>query len=280
MRKFWIENEIGTRYALNGEQGIWFTNPQGLGVTFKGSFADLSEGFFKAVNMGVKQNSITGNVTFLRDVYPEYRKFANFLMSAKSLYFLYAPTSEQFKVMVTVNFLTKSEINRGRWLQVPVSFSMLTPWYLPAAVEFAAEPIPENVMRYPWVYGNAVYGSTGGNMTVLVPPDGHIPASWELKYTGKLVNPVVLITGQSTGTVYGRVVIATTIATGETLSISTRYLDSYVRTDTADLLPYVDLTYDPYPRLPLSEPVTIGLTANNVITGDLTMTVNYYYRTV
>ena len=278
MRKFWIENEVGTRYALNGEQNIWFTNPQGLGVTFNGNMAELGEGFFKSVESSVRQNSITGNITFLKNVYPAYRDFASFLMSAKSLFFLYAPTDVQFKVQVSVNFLTKSEINRGRWLQVPVSFSMLTPWYYPSAVEFSASDTPGNVMTYPWRYGDVVYGSTGAAMTVIVPPAGHIPASWELTYDGQLVNPVILITGQSTGAVIGRVVVGTT-ATG--LKVSTRYLDSYVEDGSgSDLLPYVDLENDPYPRLPLSEPAAILLTATNEMSGTLKMTVNQYFRTV
>lgn len=277
-RKFWIENEIGTRYALNGEQNMWFTNPQGLGVTFSVSFANLGEGFFKSTYSDVRQNSITGNITFLKSVYSSYQTFADFLMTAKELYFLYAPTDVQYKVRVTVNFLTKSEINRGRWLQVPVSFTVLTPWYYPNAVEFSASTSADNVMTYPWRYGDVVYGSVGAAMTVIVPPAGHISASWELSYDGELVDPVILITGQSTEEVFGRIVIDTT---AEGLTLSTKYLDSYVRDGSgADLLPYVDVSYDPYPRLPLSEPSSILLTATNELNGTLRMTVNNYFRTV
>ena len=33
MRKFYLENEIGSRLPLNGEEGIFLSNPAGLGMT-------------------------------------------------------------------------------------------------------------------------------------------------------------------------------------------------------------------------------------------------------
>lgn len=281
MRKFFIENENGTRYALNGENNIWFTEPKGLGITFDVNSANLSGGFFKTTYMDTRQNSVTGNVTFLKNVYPSYQTFSTFLLMASTLYLIYQPTDTQYRAQVRVNFLTKSEINRGRWLQVPVSFTLMTPWYLPSPVEFSVVPIPADVMRYDWEYGDAVYGTVGANMTVIIPPNGHIPASWDLTYTGELQHPVILITGQSSGTVYGRIEIETNIAANDTLTISTRYLDSFIKSAAqGDLIKYVDLSYDPYPRLPLSETVSVSMTATNTISGELKMNVNNYYRTV
>lgn len=281
MRKFFIENGIGARYPLNGEQGIWFTKPQGLGVVFNSRFGDIGDGFFTPTYTGISRNSVTGNITFLRDVYSAYREFANWLMTSEELYFIYQPEDTQYRVRVKVNFITKSEINVGRWLQTPVSFVMLTPWFKASPLEFNVVPSPDNVMMYSWVYGDAVFGQLGGNMSVIVPPDGHIPASWELTYTGELVNPVILITGESSASVIGRIEIEATIAAGDTLSISTRYLDSHIRSAAqGDLMAYVDLSYDPFPRLPLSEPSVISITANNEITGELSLSVNNYYRTV
>ena len=278
MRKFFIENETGSRYALNGEQGMWFTNPQGLGVTFSSKSAGLSNGFFKPIYHDTKQNSVTGNITFLRDVYSEYSAFATWLMTAEKLYLIYAPEDVEFYCLVEVNFITKSEINRGRWLQTPVSFNMLTPWYKPTPVQFNATPEPDNLMVYPWRYDNVVYGTLGGNMAVVVPPAGHIPATFELTYNGACTNPVVLITGQSSQTVYGRIVVTASITTA--LNISTKYMDSYIRDGATDILPHVDLSYDPYPRLPMSEPVVIALSATGDLEDDMSMYINYYYRTV
>lgn len=281
MRKFWIENGTGAQYALNGEQNIWFTEPKGLGVTFQTRFATIADGFWRTTQNTTRQNSVAGNITFLKEVYKSYWEFSNWLMTSDQLFLIYQPDTEQYRVRIEVSFLTKSEINRGAWLQVPVSFTMLTPWYKPSPLAFTAAPIPENVMVYPWVYDDAVYGSIGGNMTVVVPPDGQLPATWELTYTGPLTRPTVLITGQGTRQVYGRVVIDATLEDGDTLQISTRYLDSYIKSALrGDLVPYVDLAYDPYPRLPLNEPVVISLTAQDEIDGDLLLTVNNYYRTV
>lgn len=277
MRKFYIENETGARYALNGEQGIWLTKPQGLGVTFKGNYATLGNGFFKGIYRDTKQNSITGDITFLRDVYAQYSQFATWLMTAEKLFLVYQPQDTEYFSAVDVNFITKSEINRGRWLNTPISFNMLTPWYRPTPTQYNITPAPDNVMVYSWRYNQTVYGSLGGSMTALVPVAGHIPATWELSYSGELMNPVILITGQSTQTVYGRIAIEATV-TG--LEVSTKYLDSYIRGGGEDILTDVDITYDPYPRLPMSEPVFISLSATNELEGDMAVTINYYYRTV
>jgi len=41
MRKFYIENGLGVRQALNGESGIFLSNPTGLGLSLSPTFADL-----------------------------------------------------------------------------------------------------------------------------------------------------------------------------------------------------------------------------------------------
>lgn len=282
MRKFFIENETGSRYALNGESNIWFTEPQGLGVSLSNSYGTVGKGFFLPVFSDVAQGGVTGNITFLRNVYPAYNEFASWLLRAQELYLIYQPTDTEYRARVMLEWLSKSEINLGRWLQVPVSFSRVTPWYNPVPLTFEIVPVPSEAMRYPWRYNEAVYfASAAGNMAAVVSADGHIPASFELTYTGEIQYPVIVLTGQSTGTVYGQIAIGTSLADGDTLEISTRYLDSYIRSrQTGSLLQYVDVSSDPYPHIPTTEPVILSLSANNELANTISLTVNNYYQSV
>lgn len=282
MRKFYIEDSTGFRYGLNGEQDIWLTEPNGLGASFYTSYAEIGGGFFKPVYSDASQGAVTGNITFLTDVYGAYQTFTTWLMKASALFLIYQPTDTEYRAQVKVNFISKSEINRGRWMTVPMSFSLTTPWYAPSPVSLDIVPTPADVMRYSFRYDLARYGaSAAGNMTAVVQSTGHIPASFDFTYVGELVNPAITLTGQGSGTVYGRIGIATSLAPGDTLEVSTRYLDSYIRSALqGDLLPYVNLSYDPFPHIPLDEPVVIAITATNTLTGVITLAVNNYYRTV
>lgn len=282
MRKFYIENEVGARYALNGEQRIWFTEPQGLGVSVGNLFGTVGDGFFIPVYNDIQQNSVTGNITFLRDVYAAYNTFVSWIMRARDLYLIYMPGDTEYRAQVRLEWLSKSEINRGRWLQVPASFARFTPWYKAVPVTLDIVPIAENAMRYAWRYNLTVYTvSAAGNMAAVVSADGHIPASFELTYTGELQSPILRLTGQSSGTLYGSIAINTTIADGDTLKISTKYLDSYIRSALqGDLLQYVDVSVDPYPHIPTTEPVILSLSATNTMEGTISLTINNYYQSV
>lgn len=282
MRRFFIENETGSRYALNGETGIWFTEPQGLGVTKDNLFGTVGSGFFTPVYSDIMRDAVTGNITFIRDVYEKYNEFITWLLRAQELYFIYQPRETAYRSRVLLSWVSKSEINRGRWLQTPVSFTRVTPWYNPVPVSVEIVPESADAMRYPWRYGEAVYAaSSAGNMAARVTADGHIPASFDLTYSGEMQNPVIQVTGQSTGTIYGRIAISKTLGSGDTLEVSTRYLDSYVRSALeGDLLQYVDVSFDPYPHIPITEAVTIAISANNELHTPVPLTIYNYYQSV
>ena len=76
-----------------------------------------------------------------------------------------------------------------------------------------------------------------------------------------------------------------TLSESDRLEYSSRYLDSYVRLvgadgTEADLMPSVDLAYEPWLRIPLNEPVTFVMTASSALLGDATVKVYDYYRSV
>ena len=46
IRQFALENAAGQRFGLNGERGVWFTAPEGLGYELAPPSGDLGRGFF------------------------------------------------------------------------------------------------------------------------------------------------------------------------------------------------------------------------------------------
>ena len=71
----------------------------------------------------------------------------------------------------------------------------------------------------------------------------------------------------------------------DTLVLSTRYNNSYVKRISAsgeetDLLDALDLSTDPFFRVPITEPCTISVEAGAVITGRADLLIYYYYRSV
>lgn len=64
MREFSLVNELGERYPLNGEDGTYFFNPEGLGVSFDNENSRIDNGFFKVTNRNEALESISGTLIF------------------------------------------------------------------------------------------------------------------------------------------------------------------------------------------------------------------------
>ena len=88
MRKFYIENEIGSRLPLNGEQGIFLSNPAGLGLTLPANYADIHKGFFRDISgESEPQITITGDLVFIgENAYADYRSFVDWCSASESLH--------------------------------------------------------------------------------------------------------------------------------------------------------------------------------------------------
>ena len=290
MRKFFIENELGVRYALNNETGIFLSAPSGLGVTLNPSFADLKKGFFRAVSGDTEpQSTIACSLVFTgNNAYATYREFANWCNITAKLFLVYLPygTNEYYRG-IALNYMTKTELTETRWLEVPVSLACITPWYRATPSRMSMVEESGYVMRYSFSYTTElVYSSSNaGSMAVDIAAGGHIPAALVFSYTGEIINPRLTLRGTATDAVYGLCSLNVTLAANEKLEISTLYGDSYARMIgadgvTTDLLNAVDLSYEPFPRVPITEDCTLFLAADEVINGTATVRVYYYYRSV
>ena len=146
MRKFYIENEIGSRLPLNGEQGIFLSNPAGLGMTMPSDFADIHNGFFREISKNTEpQSTITGDLVFIgENAYADYRSFVDWCSCSASLHLIYKPYGNtEFYRDVYISYLTKTELTDTRWLTVPASFACLSPWYraAPTNMSMSIQPI-------------------------------------------------------------------------------------------------------------------------------------------
>lgn len=132
LRKFWLENETGDAIPLNGEQGIWLVDPTGLGMASNSSFTDFGHGFFRSVDKEKDpQQTVAGDLYFIdhRNPYVEYKRFADWVVKAETLYLVYQPTSIQYRRKVLLSSITKEELLTQELLKCPVAFYGLTPWF-------------------------------------------------------------------------------------------------------------------------------------------------------
>lgn len=289
MRKFYIENELGERRSLNGEDGVFLSDPAGLGVSYGSSYAELGDGFFRRIEEKQPQGTIPCSLTFMRGAYQKYKDFADWCIRAKSLFLVYKPFSAEYFRRVELSYLTKTEITSGTWMEVPTAFVCLTPWYLPSPLTLNFEDEGGGtVMQYEYTYDDdLVYGATGaGAYAVQITAQGHDPAALIIRYDGLIVNPVLTLTGVASGTLYGKCTISAEFAAGDALILCTGREDAYARKIAADgtvtdLLDKVDIgsEAEPFFTVPLTEPCILQLNSS-AMSGKISAKAFFYYRTV
>lgn len=289
-RKFYLENAAGERRDLNGRDRIYFTEPVGLGITLAQSYADLGSGFFSPISTGSEpQQQPGGTLNFTGpEPYADYRELINWMSEADELVLVYVPYgTEEFYRRVDINYLSKGELNFVRWLTVPISFNTLTPWYRATPSKLTLAVTEGNELRYPYYYTeDLIYGSNStAAMSADIAKGGHVPAAIRLSYTGSILNPRISLIGAQTGKTYGICSIGAQLGKSDTLEFSTLQRDSYARMRTAngavvDLLDELDLSAEPFFRIPLSEPCTLEISADGAFSGTADLQIYYYYRSV
>ena len=288
-RKFYLQDAKGARFDLNGANGVYATDPSGLGIALSPAFASLGAGFFKATATKTEPQRSPGftvNFTRRATAYDQYREFTRFLSAAGDvLRLVYKPwgTAEYYRdVMLAA--LEKTELTEVGWLVCPMEVKALTPWYLPQTYRVELSAQAPTSMRYPFRYGSARYGA--GRAPVfgaVLQPAGDIPAGLRLLFDGEAEDPAITLVGLSTGKIYGRCDIAYTFVAGDQLQWATLPDDGYCRLlragDLVDLSGYLDMTGEPFFQMPVTEPCILQLTGSG-LSGSGELSVNYYYRTV
>ena len=291
MRKFSILSESGDSYPLNGERGVYLSEPSGLGYSLSPSYADLSNGFFLLVgDVAEPQSILSYKLTFTgKNPYELYRSFIGWLSAAGRLTLAYRPDSAQtYYRDVNINYIQKAELTLTRWLEVPVSMYGLTPWYTPTPIILQLEASDEGAdKRYDYEYGDDLrYGADStAAFSALVVNGGHVPAAMHLEYRGAITNPTVRLIGMVSGKTHGVCSIRATLVESDTLLISTKSTDSYAIRRSAhgvktDLLDVLDLSLNPFFKIPVDEPCILTVEADSAIVGTADLEIYYYYRSV
>lgn len=290
IRKLYLQNAAGERYGLNGEQGTYASLLAGFGFTLSPIFADLSRGFWVPVSdESEPQNAIPFTVTFTRNPYDAYMAWVDWINAAGTVTIVYNPTGKhEFCRDVAINTIQKGELNAVGWLEVPCSFYCITPWYSPTPTSLILDAAAAgNNKRYDYRYTSELkYGSdSAAAFSRTIAGAGHIPGALDLEYHGGITNPRIRLTGNQSGKTYGICSVAAVLLPTDTLKISTRYENSYVRKISAageetDLLDVLDLSTEPFFHIPVDESCTISIEADAAFSGVADMLIYYYYRSV
>lgn len=282
MRQFLLENEVGAVFPLNGEIGATLADVSGLGAESNIDTADLSEGFFAVIHNTSAEQTVTGTVYMPgRNCHEVYAALIDFVMKSNALYIGYKPKNTLYRRRVSLNYIAKNE---GNPRAAAISLLCHSPWYkaLPLPVVFA-DPTAGDALRWNVsAWGSAPWAaSTEGSYSANITPEGHIPAALRVQFTGSASDPVFTLTGLS-GTVYGRCSIEGDF-TDVTITLDTRYgaasIESVAGGTGTDLLDVIDITSDPFFRVPATEPCILTVSGSD-IEGTVQAKMYAYYRSV
>lgn len=286
-REFKIQNDAGQSYSLNGDSGIFFHEPTGLGMKDDLKTADLFYGFYHDLqNKSMPSDPITGDLLFINESpYALYRSFANFVVNSKRLILSYKPYgTEEYFCRGRFEYIQKEELEETGILRVPISFVPFTPWYLPRELSMSMRELTGGEMKYSYDYDtkttyDLVYASPlVGSYSVQLTPSGHINAAMVFDYPGQIENPSLTLVGVNSGNEIGRCDVSG-ISNG--LFFSSLYSDSYVKDSQGNsLLNGVTPGHDPFFRLPLDEPCVLTLTADSLLSESAKVKVYYFFRSV
>lgn len=288
MRMFYLQKETGERIGLNNETGIFLSEPSGLGLEFDDNYADIGEGFFRMIAKKHTQKTIQCKLNFVKDSYKTYNSFVTWCISAKKMYLIYKPLNIEYYIRTEISSFSKGEINKYGYLEVPAEFVYLSPWYSPTSLNLSFIGIDGNAFRIEEskLDGPAILvGTTAEKYSAQIDPSGHIPAAFYLEYHGIAEDPEITLTGLISGTVYGDCKLDQQFISGTGFKLSTAYDESYIKKinlngSEEDLLSNVDLSLEPFFKMPLTEPCILRLNDAGALHGELSAKIYYYYRSV
>ena len=289
MRLFYLEDQKGERFPLNNETGVFLYHPNGLGIEYSNDYGESGSGFYLRVKDGISQSEIGFTLVFPPSTdspYVRYRKFIDWIYAAEELYLIYCPYgSYEYYRHIEFHSIEKTEIQQDGSLQSAASVLPLTPWYLPSPINIDFSGDQENIMRYEYYYtDDLIYGVSSTDYTASIESRGHMPSAVKVTFKGEVINPKLTLRGVVTRNEIGVCEITETFSQGDTLVFCSAEQDSYVKKidsegHETDLLDKIDITSNPFFRVPLSEPCELSITGTGIY-GQASMVQYVYYRGV
>ena len=319
MRLFYFENQNGERVKLNNETGIFLYNPSGLGMEFSHGYSESGTGFYLRIKDQVAQNetgftlvfepkwmlvgendgsnivgrAVVGLATVGGKIisksegpYERYRKLLDWIFASEELYLVYCPYgNNEYYRRIEIRSIEKTELDKYGSLQTPVSVLPLTPWYLPSPLHVNFGEEDDEAMRHTFYYtSELIYAVGARDYTANIAANGHLPSAVKFTFKGQVNNPSFILRGGNSRKIYGQCDVTGDFVSTDTLVLSTAEQDSYIKKIDAngvetDLLDSIDITKNPFFRVPNTEPCEVSISGDN-ISGDASMLLYVYYRGV
>lgn len=291
IRKFYLVSAAGDRFPLQGERGVWLTDPEGLGFETETEYLPLGDGFYAPMldtdaSEPLTQVPVAGTLIFDRPAYQNYRILVDWALAAGSLSLVYVPRGEaEASRAVRLSSLLKDELDEVQLLHSPVELLPLSPWSRGEAAAMALSTAASSA-RYPGRYPGRYGQDAAGLMSARLPAVGHLPGAVLLRYSGGITDPEIRLTGARSGVVYGRCKLSAVIPVGAVLEYSSTPDGAGIRQRNADgsVLNLLSALPDPgpwpYVRLPVDEDSILTVSSPAPFSGAAQLTVYHYYRTV
>lgn len=281
MRRFKLVNELGAELDLTSDP--FLSEPTGLGTSFETSFARIADGFYGITSRYGAQAAVAGELVFKNNSYQKYRQFIAFCAAAKTLKLGYCPHGTWYFASCKLSKIDKSELDRVRWLRCSVELSLLGAWALenPQLVSIGAD---ESSLTYPMTYAYT-YG-TEASGTCVFNVAGELGGAYSLSVGGLLEDPVITLEREEDGewAALGEIELDGDIEAGETLQISTRPDDSYIRktngTTVTDLTDQISIMSNAFARPDRAGRYRLSITVSGSLPGSATVRVYDYFRGV
>lgn len=280
-RRFYLHNSLGEEVALNGESGIRFINPQGLGYSLSPTYADLKYGFYRQTSdESEPQGEVVGDIAFTGAVpYQDYKSFVDWINKGYPLELIYEPNMMKYYRPVKVITLQKGELERAGYLLCPATFSCLSPWYKASPISMRIEPTggSGSTTRYDCRYP-ARYQQSRLESSVEVEAGGHMPSAVRVTVTGPLINPAIALRDEATNELYGKMQLNTTLYSGDTLFFSTVISEAVVEINGKDASEYLELSNKSFFRIPLKRRFLLSIIADTSVTSTAFVQIFDYFR--
>lgn len=282
VRKFWILNESGETKSLNAEDGIFLTEPSGLGITYSNTYYTKTLGFYGRSKTAEQQGTVSGTLIFFRNnedspsPYVTYRQLIDFLERSKKLYLKYCPADVNDKYYIApiyIQSIEKGEMDHTfEMLSCPISMTRMTMWYTKTAeTAFDSPSIYEGYKIGTSVIGSVPLGyDNNGGYSAEVVNDGQIDGGVIVKFSGTGTYFSLKCIGKDTDKLYGICDFYVNMLQGDSFEFSSCPGNKYLKWTTGDgkehsLLDYVDVTTNPFFQIPYTENCKITLTGTDVV---------------
>lgn len=249
MRKFYLINELNTRYDLQDIQTNGFlASPSGLGYSTNITYVKVGNAFLED-SRELQQGTIDGSVYF--NGYAEYQGFVNFIESSEQLRMIYQPLDVEYFRDVDFASIAKNELDPTTGCLIcPIQLKCKGLYYTEDNKRFIMEQLEGESrynVTYPFKFND--YSTVG----VTYNNTGHSEADLLAEVYGYVIDPILEL--YVNNILKHRVTFNITVQSGQKLLYSSKDGDNYVILEAADgtqtnVINCLDLANDNFFKMP------------------------------